>query len=122
MFAAVQSSVNEQVRAILSEAFHTNEMKSFRLAKTFYKSCLNETTIEKNAIQQLADMLKEFGGWPVLEGDAWHENHWVEIVKMLRQKGVDVSTIFSLVVAADERNSTKRILVVCFSDELSNKS
>lgn len=115
MFAAVQTSVNEQIRAILSESFHANETKSFRLAKTFYASCLNETSIEMNAIRQLTNMLKEFGGWPVLEGDNWHEIHWVEIIKMFRQTGIDVSTIFSLVVATDERNSTKRVLVVSFS-------
>ena len=45
-----------------------------------YKACMDTDKIEKIGLQPLKDMLKELGGWPVLEGDSWDEENfsWIE--------------------------------------------
>ena len=43
--------------------------------------------IEEVGLDPLKTMLKEMGGWPILEGDNWDENKfsWIETVYTFRR-------------------------------------
>lgn len=118
IFGSVQNLVNVQLSTVLSEPSQPNESKSFRLAKTFYSSCLNETYIEEHGLQLIADILKELGGWPVVEGDSWLENEfdWIETTKKFRRMGFGTDGIFSLRIETDLKNSTRRVLIVSWTN------
>jgi hypothetical protein len=38
-----------------------------------YKACMDEERIESAGLEPLLIKLRELGGWPVLEGDAWNQ-------------------------------------------------
>lgn len=118
LFSIVEDLVGEQLRTIISGSSELNESRPFQLAKNFHSSCLNETIIEKRGLKPFHDILKEFGGWPVLKGDSWLSDDfdWVEIVKIFRRKGFSTRAIFSLSVETDTKNSTKRVLIVSYTD------
>ena len=54
----------------------------FKQAKDHYMACMDLDNLDLIGIQPLKDMLKEFGGWPVLE-DNWDESNfnWYVIIK-----------------------------------------
>jgi hypothetical protein len=49
------------------------DFDSYQLARDFYKSCTDEERREELGIQPILDKLKEFGGWPVVEGKGWQQ-------------------------------------------------
>lgn len=47
-FTLTQRKVDKQVQTILTEEMQPNEIKPFKLAKTFIKTCMNEETLNKS--------------------------------------------------------------------------
>ncbi len=54
-----------------------DEAKPFRMARDVYKSCMDKDQIEMMGVRPLKDILKQFGGWPVLEGDSWNDEGYI---------------------------------------------
>ena len=44
------------------------------MAKAQYKSCMDTDRLEVIGLKPLRDLLTEFGGWPVVDGDTWDED------------------------------------------------
>ena len=44
------------------------------MARNVYKACMDLEKIEEVGLDPLKTMLKQMGGWPVLEGKAWNED------------------------------------------------
>lgn len=59
-------------------------------------------------------ILKDLGGWPVVEGSAWDESKfdWVDVLTSLRKFGYDHNILLSLAVEVDVRNTTHHIIEV----------
>ena len=78
-------------------------------AKKFYKSCVDEAKIEELGLQPLQDLLKEVGGWPVLESNWTSEdfNAWDMSVKLLKL-GYSNDYIASTWVYTDLKENTHR--------------
>ncbi|XP_026687188.1 sorting nexin-2-like, partial [Diaphorina citri] len=57
-----------QLRTIIETPAEDSDIKPFRLAKNYYKVCMNETQIELQGLDHMKSILKQLGGWPVLEG------------------------------------------------------
>lgn len=113
-FSVVADVVSEQLRSIMSESIDENASRPFQLARNFHASCMNTTIIEERGINPFLDILKEFGGWPVIEGDSWCDNSfdWVQIIKQFRRRGFNTRVILSLGLGTDTKNSTRRVLIV----------
>ena len=54
--------------------------------RNVYKACMDEERIEKIGLEPLKNMLRELGGWPVLEKD-WDASNfsWIESVYNFRE-------------------------------------
>lgn len=74
----------------------------------------NLERIQKESVSYLLNQLKQLGGWPVLEGDAWKHNNfsWTDTLYQLRQKGFGENSLLVLTVLLDLKNATRRHLVV----------
>ena len=46
-----------------------DDFDSYQKAKDYYQSCVDEDHREELGVQPLAKLLRDLGGWPVLEGD-----------------------------------------------------
>ena len=44
------------------------------MARNVYKACMDLDKIEEVGLDPLKTMLKQMGGWPVLEGQTWNED------------------------------------------------
>lgn len=62
---------------LLEEESLPYEPKPFRMAKDVYKSCMDKDRIEDLGVEPLKGILKELGGWPVLEGTSWSDAGYI---------------------------------------------
>ncbi|XP_059610149.1 neprilysin-2-like [Phlebotomus argentipes] len=113
-FMITLDRVKEQLRTLVSEESASNEAKPFRLAKDFFKACMNKTLIEERGLKPLKTIMDDLGGWPVDRGDAWDEKSWswVEAVKKFRKYGYSVNYILVFLVGIDLKKSTQRIIIL----------
>ncbi|RXG54316.1 hypothetical protein Avbf_11385 [Armadillidium vulgare] len=77
--------------------------------KKLYASCMDLERIEKNGVNPLNEIMKEMGGWPVLEGDDWNSKDfkWIDIILKRRKIGFSINTIFIFDVDVNVQNSSQ---------------
>ena len=88
------------------------EPKPFRMAKAVYQSCMDTETIERMGLGPLKKVLKEMGGWPLLE-DNWSEGEnykWYDMIYKFRDHGYSVDYMVDFSVTTDLKNSSWRVL------------
>ena len=69
---------------------------------------------EERGLKPLQEILKEFGGWPVVVGDTWDESSfvWTEMIYKFRRVGYSIDYFVDFSVTTDLKNSTTRIIDV----------
>ncbi|KAK9888869.1 hypothetical protein WA026_001089 [Henosepilachna vigintioctopunctata] len=111
-FSLISDSLQEQLRSMIEEPINSTEPKPFQLTKKLYKACMNKTLIEKDGLTTIHKILKDLGGWPVLEGDNWLDGDfdWRESVYRFRRQGYSVDYLIDFSVGIDLKNSTRRVI------------
>ncbi|XP_056631851.1 neprilysin-2 isoform X2 [Diorhabda sublineata] len=111
-FTIIGDELQEQLRTMIEEPISEEEPKPFKLTKRLYQACMNKTLIEQEGMTRINQVLKELGGWPVLEGISWNENNfdWKESVYRFRRIGYGVDYFIDFSVVGDVKNSTRRII------------
>ncbi|XP_015511770.2 neprilysin-2 isoform X1 [Neodiprion lecontei] len=111
-FSVISDKLQEQLRASIEEPLRDDEPKPFKLVKNLYKACMNKTAIEKAGLEPLQKILKQLGGWPVIEQNNWNENefNWVDSVYRFRKVGYSVDYFLDFSIGVDLKNSTKRVI------------
>lgn len=97
----IHDEVQLQLQAILEGESNatTTEVESIKLARSFYKSCMNETRLEERSVEPFLQTIDTFGGWPVLKGDAWNpEWDYLEAIGKMRNNGYPTSYLISVTV------------------------
>ena len=72
---------------------------------------------EERGLKPLQEILKEFGGWPVVIGDSWDESSfvWTEMIYKFRRVGYSIDYFVDFSVTTDLKNSTTRVIDVIFA-------
>ncbi|KAK9722860.1 Peptidase family M13 [Popillia japonica] len=111
-FSVINDQLEEQLRTMIEEPIKENEPKPFVLTKQLYKACMNKTKIEEIGLTDIKGIIKDFGGWPVLEGDNWKDGDfdWRQAVYKFRKAGYSVDYLIDFSVGIDLKNSTQRII------------
>ena len=88
------------------------ESRVFTMARNVYKACMDLDKIEEAGLEPLKKMLKEMGGWPVLEGEGWDEEsfNWIETVYTFRQHGYSTDYLIDFSIVTDSKNSSWRVI------------
>lgn len=110
-FSSINDQLLEKLRtAIEEEDERADAPRSFQLARKLYSACMNKSLIESRGLEPLQTVLKDLGGWPAVEGDAWDEASfdWRRSVYRFRRAGYSVDYFIDFSVATDARNSTYR--------------
>ncbi|KAL0099287.1 hypothetical protein PUN28_020096 [Cardiocondyla obscurior] len=71
-----------QVREIVESKSTDNELRVVKLAKQWFKACMDKDTIEKRNLEPLISTLADIGGWPMtMESNEWNEqtNSWQKV-------------------------------------------
>ncbi|XP_053777819.1 membrane metallo-endopeptidase-like 1 [Desmodus rotundus] len=84
-------------------------------AKTLYRSCMNESIIEKRDSRPLLDVLETVGGWPVAMdrwsdtvGPSWELEQQLAVMNSQFNKRV----LIDLFVWSDDQNSSRHIIYI----------
>ena len=109
-FSPLVDIIYERGRTLLEEEDKADDWQVFKMTKKLFKSCMNLERLEEVGVQPLLDTLKKFGGWPVLEGEAWvgEGYQWWEQVYKMSDGGFGKNNIVYLSVSTDDKDSTKR--------------
>ncbi|CAL1540751.1 unnamed protein product [Lymnaea stagnalis] len=109
-FDKVHDDVQIILRALLEEPKTPKDSGAIVKAKILYKSCLNTSQIEEKGDQPIRDVIKEVGGWPVID-NAWSQDDFVleDVLGKMRGK-YGLPVFFNCAVGADDKNSTVNIL------------
>jgi hypothetical protein len=70
--------------------------------------------IESRGLTPLLNILRDLGGWPVLDGDAWDDSKfdWRQSVFNFRAMGYSVDYFMDFSVSVDAKNSSYRSISV----------
>ena len=73
---------------------------------------MNREKIEEQGVAPVLKVLKDMGGWPVLEGDDWDKDkfNWFDMVYRFRDFGYSVDYLVDFSVDTDLKNSSWRVL------------
>ncbi|KRT83251.1 Peptidase [Oryctes borbonicus] len=104
--------VMEQLRTLFEEPIQKSEAKPFTLLKKLYKACMNKTRIEQIGLDDVKQMLNDFGGWPVLQGQNWNSDSfdWKDTIFKFEETGLYTDYLLTVNVNVDEKNSSRRVL------------
>lgn len=113
LFICFSDKVSLQLMNIFEEEIKDKDPHSLKLVKSIYKSCMNTTKIEKEALFFFKREFKDMGGWPVIEPH-WNEKvfDWKSLLFRLKRMGWRRTMFYSLYVGTDLRNSSRRMLTV----------
>ena len=75
VFDPLQEEIYLRGKTLLEEEPSSDDFESYQLARTQYRSCMNEDKREERGIEPLKLKLREIGGWPILEGKNWNEKN-----------------------------------------------
>lgn len=102
----------------LNDTFYSDsedDIETLRLSKKLYRSCMDLDSIESRGVEPMKMIMKEFGGWPVVEGYSWNERviSWQDIIKSFNKKGLFIRfpLIFSTMPHLT-KNSSQLLLLV----------
>lgn len=112
IFSLLQDDLNNKLRVLIEKAPDPSEPEFVLKMRYMYKSCMNLTAIEKVGNTPLATLLKDMGGWPVIEGDAWNEDKfdWLDTLIAYRKHGFSHDLFMDLSVTPDFRNNTRHVI------------
>lgn len=110
----IESDIRRQIKDIVEEPIEPTDPKYLVAVKMFYHSCMNESAIEFESMNRMKGILKDIGGWPLLDGHNWKEKDfdWVSTVRKLRKIGINYEPFFKVQVDIDSENSEKFIINV----------
>lgn len=111
-FNEISDELQEKLRGLVEAEETPNEPSFSKMVKNLYKSCMDTESIAKKGLAPLKDILRQMGGWPVLEGAAWDPSafHWTHNVYINRQLGYSLDYIFDFSVTTNIKNSSWRII------------
>lgn len=80
----LNAGYQRRVRQLLNKPKMSTDSPTETRVKYFYESCLNTRNRLWNQRTNLIALLKEFGGFPALEGSAWNESRF-DAIEMMAQ-------------------------------------
>ncbi|XP_022190551.2 neprilysin-2 [Nilaparvata lugens] len=112
-FSVIDDKLQEQLRDILDQPISPQDIKPFVYAKNLFSLCMNRALIEKKGASTVSSLLKEVGGWPVVEGSNWKEAdwEWKKSVYTFREKGLGIDYFLGISVGPDLKKSTTRRII-----------
>ncbi|XP_050401101.1 neprilysin-4 [Patella vulgata] len=109
-------TVDIALKNVLEKNIMSGEPEAVTKTKTLYASCMNTTAIESRGVQPLLTFLEKFGGWPVVTS-GWRESEFnfvdaMSTIALYNSFKWDVLPVFSTVVKADTKQSTRYIIYI----------
>ncbi|XP_035221572.1 neprilysin-2-like [Stegodyphus dumicola] len=108
----LQDGINRKLRSLLEEESVEDEPYFIQMIKRFYYSCMDLERIQQKGSEPLKKVLKDLGGWPVVEGENWNETsfEWIDSIEQMSKKGYNHNILMGLSILPDDKNNTIQII------------
>ncbi|KAF2892926.1 hypothetical protein ILUMI_13240 [Ignelater luminosus] len=109
------NQIQKNLLKIYKEDINDSDHKLVKIEKKLFKKCMNEEDIEKDGLTRIKEVIKEVGGWPVLDGESNLNEikfDWIEVTYKLRELGYPFSIFFDVGVTRDIENKEKFYLQI----------
>jgi len=104
-FQILQDVVDNRSRAILSEAVSPLDPAAVIKAKNMYAGCMDTDSLDKRGLKPVVDLLRNWGGWPVLNSD-WTPMDWEKMGDIIAEFAVPFLFSISTLPNLDDANTT----------------
>ncbi|XP_076028904.1 M13 family metallopeptidase neprilysin 2 isoform X2 [Oratosquilla oratoria] len=113
-FSQINDRLREKLRVVIESNITKSDSPATKMVKNLYKSCMDTDRIAKKGVEPLKEVLKEMGGWPVVEGSSWDPSafEWNKNIYINRKLGYSIDYLFDFSVTVNIKNSTWRIIDV----------
>ncbi|XP_037356042.1 membrane metallo-endopeptidase-like 1 isoform X2 [Talpa occidentalis] len=114
VFDILRDELEVILKGVLENA-SAEDRPAVRKAKMLYRSCMNESVIEKRDSRPLLDIIEAMGGWPVAM-DKWNETEgpkW-ELEQQLAMMNARFNrrVLIDLFIWNDDQNSSRHIIYI----------
>ncbi|CAG5136762.1 unnamed protein product [Candidula unifasciata] len=106
-----QNQIDVIIKNFLEADTDSLNLRSFREAKIFYKSCMNESQINSVNIKDLSQSLRNLGGLPLITPD-WTEEKFNLMHALTTMTELQTQPFLDLTVEMDPNNNNNKILKV----------
>ncbi|XP_076320218.1 neprilysin-2-like [Tachypleus tridentatus] len=112
VFSLLRDELKKKLRVLVEQPTTGREPEFILKVKNMYSTCMDLKIIDQRASEPLKKVLREMGGWPVVEGNGWNENSfdWLETLIRFRRHGYSNDILVDLCVITDYRNNSKHII------------
>ncbi|XP_065387065.1 membrane metallo-endopeptidase-like 1 isoform X4 [Macaca fascicularis] len=114
IFDVLRDELEVILKAVLENST-AKDRPAVEKARTLYRSCMNQSVIEKRGSQPLLDILEVVGGWPVAM-DKWNETvglKWeLERQLALMNSQFNRRVLIDLFIWNDDQNSSRHIIYI----------
>lgn len=82
-------------------------------ARQLYNSCMNDTRIESEGVDEIRTLInEEFGGWPILQGSTWNDSSFNLSNLLIKLREYNHNIIYQISTAIDDQNSSNYFIRV----------
>ena len=112
-YSILEEEIYEKGRELLQEPINDNNFEAHKKAKRYYKACMNVKRQNILKGKPLMEILREIGGWPVLEGKKWKDQFdvWNASVT-LRSLGYSANYLMSITIGPTLWNNTMKSIYI----------
>ena len=109
----IEDELMFQLRDILDEPMKDDEIIPFQNVRKLYSSCMNTNQANSRGHAPLHDILQQLGEWPVISQN-WYQFSWDwgDFFAKSMDKGLAISSLFTLEIDTDIRNTSRRTIIV----------
>ncbi|KAF2884567.1 hypothetical protein ILUMI_21606 [Ignelater luminosus] len=113
-FTRLIEEAKATIEEMYNEPIRNDDHDLVKVQKAMYRACLNESAISNVALDTILQVLKEVGGWPVVEGNAWDGSKfdWLNATYKLRELGYFYSSFLELDLVEDPKDRKRYIFRV----------
>ncbi|XP_002155074.2 neprilysin-4 isoform X1 [Hydra vulgaris] len=115
-FTILTKEIENEIHKLLEEEPKSNESEAFNKTRLFYKSCMDNETLERLKAKPALDFISSIGGWSVCDNTEWQEKSkdWnvYDTLIHLQKTFYPAPPFFSVEVTNDHLNSTKHLIKI----------
>ena len=110
-FTPATEEVYRRTRVLMDVKDSDPVWKTDKKVIDHFKSCMDQEALEEKGLTPVKDLLKELGGWPVLEGDDWNSTNfeWYDYSLKSLELGVSGDYILDAYIYRDSKNISYRV-------------
>ncbi|XP_058790751.1 neprilysin-2-like [Phymastichus coffea] len=114
-FTRTNEKLLKQLRTSLERKMDNNTPRTFKVLQSFYYSCLDIAKINETSTNEVLDILKKLGDWPVLVGQSWNASDfdWKKLIYQMREIGYTeaMNCFIEIGIEISEENNNRRYVI-----------